>query len=294
VAKKDFVHGLETATRGTEYASNLLPMFYDLIAESYDADGKPEKAIEAYTRGIQVVDDPSMLYYNMAITYLESLKNPEEARRALEKGAMAAPTEPAIQAMLGQVFHTAGYETPAFLAFSTYLIFEPSGPRSLQAIGLWRAILRGGLAAASGAPGGVTADGAMRRPPNGGPAGSATAPASEVGDFSEIDRQFAVGQQRVIEAMDQGAGEMPTLLAQIDDVLTRLAARDPERDRATFTGRQYLPYFAELKQKNFVEPFVYWALQRAPVSGVREWLDANRDRVQAFLDWTRAYRWPAA
>jgi hypothetical protein len=30
------------------------------------------------------------------------------------------------------------------------------------------------------------------------------------------------------------------------------------------------------------------------VSGVREWLDANRDRVQAFLDWTRAYRWPAA
>lgn len=298
VAKKDYPKSLEAATRGAEYKSDMLPMFYDLIAESYDAGGQPQKAIDVYNRGVQVVPDPAMLYYNMGITYLESLKKPDDARRALEKGAAADPLQPAIQVMLGQVFHTSGYETPAFLAFSKYLILEPGGPRSVQAIGLWRAVLRGGLAASSGSPGsgtppdGTGRDGAMRRPPSGAPAASARAANSDVGDFSDIDAQFAIGQQRVIDAMDKGAGEIPTLLAQIDDVLGRLAARDPARDRNTFVGRHYLPYFAELKQKNFVEPFVYWSLQRAPVSGVREWLAANRGRVQAFLDWTKNYTWP--
>jgi tetratricopeptide (TPR) repeat protein len=264
----------------------MLPMFYDIISESHDMEGHPELAIETYKKGLLVAPDATILYHNLAITYLESLKNPDEARRTLQKGADVDPTEPALQLMLGQIYHQSGYETPAFLAFSTYLIFEPTGQRSLQGIGLWRQILRGGLAASSGAPGGGGPAAAMRDG-----ASPRAAAKTDEGDFTAIDAQFAIGQQKIIAAMDNGAGEMPTLIAQLDDLLTRLAARPAAADQGTFVGRHYLPYFAELKRRNLVEPFVYWVLQRAPVTGVRDWLTTNRPRVQEFLDCTKGFAW---
>jgi len=79
LGKKDLARAREAAIRGTEYRSDMLPMFYDLLGESYDANGEPEKAIEMYKLGLQVAPDASQLYYNMGITYLESLKKPDEA-----------------------------------------------------------------------------------------------------------------------------------------------------------------------------------------------------------------------
>ena len=94
--KKDYAKSLEAARRGTQYESDLRAMFYDLIGSSLDASGQPQQAIDAYNEGIRAVPDAGMLYHNMAITYLESLKNPEQARTTLEKGAMAEPTESAL------------------------------------------------------------------------------------------------------------------------------------------------------------------------------------------------------
>src|SRR5262249_25483646 len=144
-ANKDYEKSLAAATRGVEYRSELLPMFYDLMGGAYDSLGEPQKAIDAYKKGIQIVPDASVLYYNMGVTYLESVKNPDEGRRALEKAVTLDPGQGEFHLMLGQVFQSNGYSTPALLAFSTYLILDPTGPRGLSAYGFWRAILRGGL-----------------------------------------------------------------------------------------------------------------------------------------------------
>src|SRR4029079_15818020 len=121
-ANKEYEKSLAAATRGTEYQSELLAMFYDLVGGGYDSMGDPQKAIDAYKKGIQIVPDPAMLYYNMAVTYLESLKNADEARRAFEKAISSDPEQPDFHVMLGQVFQSNGYATPALLAFSMYLI----------------------------------------------------------------------------------------------------------------------------------------------------------------------------
>ncbi|MEZ5317798.1 MAG: hypothetical protein R2752_10390 [Vicinamibacterales bacterium] len=39
---------------------------------------------------------------------------------------------------------------------------------------------------------------------------------------------------------------------------------------------------------------MYYISQRTPFPGVREWLTAHQDRIQAFLEWARAYQWPSA
>ena len=112
--KPDLTRSIEVATRGSTYQSDMLPMFYDLVASS-----------------------------------LESLKDPTEARRWLKQAAILDPLEPEIQLMLGQVYQNAGYPTPALFAFAKYLILEPTGSRALTAYGYWRQILRGGT---TGAP----------------------------------------------------------------------------------------------------------------------------------------------
>ena len=53
-----------------------------------------------------------------------------------------------------------------------------------------------------------------------------------------------------------------------------------------------MPFFAAIKTRNDVETFVCWAIQRAPVEGARQWVQANPARVKAFLDWAQAYQWP--
>jgi tetratricopeptide (TPR) repeat protein len=282
-ANKEYEKSLAAATRGVEYQSELLPLFYDLIGSAYDSVGEPQKAVDAYKRGIQIVPDAPMLYYNMGVTYLESLKNPDEARRSLEKAIALDPKQPEFHLMLGQVFQSNGYATSALLAFSTYLILEPTGPRALTAYGFWRVILRGGLAVMSqGAP----SAGQMRAPAS----PDAKPLKSDEGDFRDFEAAITRSQQTVIEAMDRDSEEMPPLLAQVNGLMALLAARPA--DRTTFSGGYYVPFFAELKAKNFVEPFVYWSMQRAPVSGVREWISAHQSQVREFVTWSRNYSWP--
>jgi tetratricopeptide (TPR) repeat protein len=284
-ASKDYEKSLAAATRGAEYQSELLPMFYDLIGGAYDSMGEAQKAIDAYKKGIQVVPDASMLYYNMAVTYLESLKNPDEARRGFEKAVALSPGQPEFHLMLGQVFQANGYQTPALLAFSTYLVLDPAGPRALSAYGFWRAILRGGLETGQS----PTPAGQMRQLPASPQVKTAK---TDEGDFSEFESAITRSQQTVIAEMDRGSDELPSFLAHVNRLIATLVERPADRDRSTFAGTYYLPFFAELKARNFVEPFVYWSMQRAPVPGVREWITAHQAEVREFVTWSRNYSWP--
>lgn len=274
-AKKEYQKSLETAGKGTEYRSDLLPMFYDVMGATLDAMGDPQRAIAAYKRGIELAPDAALLYFNMAVTYQESLKDPDQARFALEKAVAIDPGHAEAHRLLGQLFQAGGYKTPAVLTLARFLILnDPDARGSLQAYGLWRAVLRGNT------------DPALAKIPDG-------APKTDEGDFIALDAFIDVSHAMAMKELDGGKPEIQTLVGQLDAVLGRLAARDLAADRATFVGSHYVPYFVELKQKNFVETFTYWVSQRAPVPGVKEWLDGNPDRVREFLNWSEKYKFPA-
>jgi len=279
-AKDDHQKALENARRGIVYKSPQLALFYDLIGSSLDSMGQPAQAIDAYKKGVEYVPRAANLYYNMAVTYYESLKKPDEARHALEKAVGIEPTNADTELLLGQIFETAGYRTPAFFALSTFLIIRPAGQDTLQGYGVWRRLLRAGMEPVRGTARGSAGTAAPQPPAK-----------ADEGNFADVDRQFALSQVAAQDAVDKGRSEIDALVAQIDSILTRIAAHQPADDRS-FVWTHYAPYFIELKEKNFVQPFVYWISQRAPVSGVREWLEANPARLREYLDWTLQYQWP--
>jgi tetratricopeptide (TPR) repeat protein len=283
MAKKDYDHALESARKGAEFKSDLLPMFYDVIASSLDSKGEPQQAIETYKKGIALSPDASQLYYNMAVTYRESLGQPDDARRALEKAAAIEPLHPGVQLLLGQVYQSSGYTTPAFLALSTFLVLEPGGREALNGYGLWRAVLKGGVDPIPDAP---QADGAMRM-------AMPTKPAkTDEGDFTSFDAQLSPSHDAFMKKLESGTPEIQALVAQVDQLLGTLPTAPSGPAAGSFVNTHYVPFFVTLRQKNFVEPFVYWASQRAPVPGVTDWIKSNESRVREFLDWASKYSWP--
>jgi tetratricopeptide (TPR) repeat protein len=279
-ARNDHQKALEAARRGIAYKSPQLPLFYDLIGSALDSIGQPSQAIEAYKKGVEYVPRAANLYYNMAVTYYESLKKPDEARQALEKAVGIEPTNADTELLLGQIFESTGYRTPAFFALSKFLIIRPAGQDTLQGYGVWRRLLRAGMEPVRGTARGSAATASPQVPAR-----------LDEGNFADIDRQFALSQVAAQDAMDKGRSEIDALVAQVDAILARIAAHQPRDDRS-FVWTHYAAYFIELKEKNFVQPFVYWISQRAPVPGVREWLEANQPKLREYLDWTLQYKWP--
>ena len=291
MAKKDYDKSLATAREGAQFKSELLPMFYDVIASSYDSKGQPQQAIEAYKQGIALVPDASQLYFNMAVTYRESLNKPDEARLALEKAASIEPQHPGVQLLLGQVFQSTGYTTPAFLALSTFLVLDPAGSQALPGYGLWRALLKGGVDPIPSGPmsAAPVPDRAMRGTP---PGAAAPVAKKDEGDFSTFEARLVPTHTAFMAKLDSGTPEIQALVAQVSELLATLSEKPFGPTAGAFATRHYLPFFVALKQRNFVEPFVYWASQRAPVPGVTDWLKANEPRVREFLDWASKYSWP--
>jgi tetratricopeptide (TPR) repeat protein len=289
LSKRDFTRSFDTAKRGAEFKSALLPMFYDVMASSLDSRGQPQQAIDMYKQGIALSPDASQLYYNMAVTYRESLNRPNDARLALQKAASIEPLHPGVQLLLGQVYQSSGYTTPAFLALSTFLVLDPGGGQALPAYGLWRALLKGGVDPIPDAPN-MSAMPAPNRSTRGMPA--AAPPKSDEGDFSKVDAQLAPSHEAFMRKLDQGTPEIEALIAQIDQLLGALPAQPVGPAATSFVNTHYVPFFVALKQHDYVEPFVYWASQRAPVPGVADWLKANAPRMRSFLTWAAAYSWP--
>jgi hypothetical protein len=221
----------------------------------------------------------------MAVTYRESLNQPDEARLALEKAAALEPMHPGVQLLLGQLFQSSGYTAPAFLALSKYLVLDPRGSQSLNGYGLWRALLKG---SANAAPAPSPADRAMRPPV------PPRAPAkTDEGDFSVFESQLGPTHAAFMLRMEDGTPEIQALVLQVDALMGTLAAQSSGPGAQSFVNLHYVPFFLALRQHRYVEPFVYWVSQGAPVPGVTEWLQENQGRVREFVEWASNYSWPA-
>lgn len=274
--KKEHLQSLEAARRGTQYQSDLRSMFYDVMASNFEAQGNPKQAVDTYRQAIALMPSSGVLYHNLAITYRDSLKDPAAARQVLKDGARADPRYAPISLLLGQWFEAEGYRTQAFLALTSTLAFEPS----MQAYALWRRVLKG--------PDNPMAANVMQDPDMRRSAAQTMKPQPaklDEGNFTAVDAQFAPSFQTMLERMDDGTPEIEALVTHVDGLLAAATKVPVDRGRPAFVSQQYAPFLLALREKNFVEPFVYWSAQRAPVPGVREWIQANEGRVREFRTW---------
>jgi tetratricopeptide (TPR) repeat protein len=275
--KKDYQKPLETADKGVQYKSNYLPLLYTTLGNSLDVVGQPQDAIEVYKKGVALSPNVGTLHYNLGVTYLASLRDAVQARAAFKQGALADPNHPGNHFQLAASFVTDDLKTPALLAVSRYLVLDAAADRAAPRYNLWRQLLNGNA----------------RPPDQNGQIQFVVNPnqKKDEGNLQILDMDISMSKVVSFKA-SAGKPPMQVLFEQVDSLFAMYAKRPPGDDKDKFLWTYYMPYFTEMQQKGFVEPFVYYASQRTTIAGVREWLTANGERVRAFLDWSKNYSWP--
>ena len=159
-----------------------------------------------------------------------------------------------------------------------FLVLEPKSPRSGGAHQAFLEMLRGGATPGKN-PGEISIflDLAGKK---------------DEGDFGSIELILGLSGAVGATEKNQGKSEAEKLVDQLGTVLALVSEQDGKGDKSKFTFKYYIPYFNELKKRDYVEPFAYYISQSSNISGVSEWLQANSGRVQEFLIWSEGYQWP--
>jgi tetratricopeptide (TPR) repeat protein len=275
--KQDHKKSLETAYRGAQYKSEHLAGFYLMIGNNLDVLGEPTRAVEAYKAGIKLEPTSSMLFYNLGITY-SNLNKPDEARKSLKKAVILNPNHASSHLALGTLFYKTNYKTPALFAIARFLIIEPRSERSPGAYKTLQEILQGGVRAG--------------KTPNEINIFVELSAKKDEGDFSTVDMFMGLSKAAGMTEKNQGKSEMQLFVDQLESLFSVISEIGPKGDKSKFVWKHYLPYFIELKKRGFVESFGYHISQRSNSEASKDWLWANRNLVNAFLNWSKQYEWP--
>ena len=274
--KKDYKKSLEIAYKGAQYKSDQLTGFYILIGNNLDMLGESKKAVEVYRQGIKFNPDNQMLYYNLAVTYTR-LNNLEDAKKTLKKSALLNPNHPSSHLLLAQIFSQTRYKTPALFAVMRFLVLEPKSQRAPTAYRIFSDVLRGGVG--------------QGKNPNEINIFVDMGAKKDEGDFGALELTLSLSKAVGATEKNKEKSEAQQLVDQLNTFLGVISETDPKGDRSKFTWQYYIPYFIELKKRNYIEPFAYYISQSSNISGVPEWLQANEARVNEFVSWSKSYQW---
>lgn len=276
--KKDFKQMLDLAYEGIKYKSNEIPLFYGLIANVYDDEGKPQKAVELYRQGISVLEGNteyssylSSLYYNLGVTNFRQ-KQFKEARENLKKSVSLNFGYASPNHLLAQIYKGTGYKIPALLAAARLISLEVSTPRTKNSVSVFKEIMNG--SSTKSGKGNVTI---FMNP---------DAPKDE-GDFTSFD--LILGTLTAVENdADKNKDELDKFADAVDTVIGLLAT--DKKLSTTFIGKHYLPFMAEMKVRGYVKPFACLVLQQDGDARAEAWMRANEAKVTEFLKWSRNYK----
>jgi tetratricopeptide (TPR) repeat protein len=275
--KRQFQMAIDLAAKGAEYSCPQLPQFYARIGNILDGQAQVDKAIDTYKKGIALnTPNAGTLYLNMGVSYSSGKKDFVSSKAAYKQGALVDSNYPGLHLQLATIYLGQGLKTPVLMAFSRFLVLEPNTPRAQGAYNAWRAMLDN------------------RATP-------VVQPASPLYDYVHSPQQTFEGDLTQLDAAlvtskaaaaAPGKPQIQLLIDQVDNLYGAYAMIQPGNDKDTFLWKYYIPYVVEMKKNGFVEPFVYYVNQSTNLPGVRDWLMAHPDRINAFLQWSRAYGWP--
>lgn len=277
--KGDKTKSKEIAFRGANYIADELPLFYGMIANALDDEGKPKEAIKIYRDAEDIVASmPDMkrhlssINYNLAITYFR-LKKFTESRAEAKKAVEASFSYASPHYLLAVVYNGTKYKVPALLAATRLISIELSSQRTVMSADIITQILK---------------------PQKDEKAGDINifmnidAPKDE-GDFTMFD--LILGTVTTVRGDDdKGKSNNQMFVEGLGSVFAILD--EDKKLKSTFVGRTYIPFVAEMKKLGHLEAFGNLVLYLSDKQNdeARRWIDSNEAKVNAFVSWAKAYK----
>lgn len=267
---------MTTAYSGAKYKSEELPLFYGIMAHCLDDVGKPDEAIAIYREAEAMLStERSMkphlanIYYNLGVTYVR-LKKYDEARIELKKAVENNFSYASPHYLLAVVWGNSGYKVPALMAAIRFVSVEYNTSRTGSAAAVIEETLR---PAAKGPDGKITINLNLSSP-------------KDEGDFVMYELLLPT-LVTVADKKTPNRSEAAKFVDAFGSATSRLI--EDKKLSATFVGRMYLPFLAEMKKRDLVETFGYVVLYIRGNAEAKAWLQRNDDKLGRLFTFASEY-----
>ncbi len=228
--------------------SNYTNAAYSLLGSIYDKNNQPEKAIAIYKDGLKAYPKDQNLYFNLGIADFRA-KLYADAELAAIEAIKLDPKHANSQRLYGLVTFHQNKRLNALMAFCSFLLLEPNGQRSEEAITNLQSILKGGVLKADG-PGKLS------------PAASA-----------EAAKQNAIITNAIAAAQAKNLTGTGLLEYQLKAIFTQAGQVSAKKAGKSFFDKFYADYF-------------YKMAQSGNVPGLAK-LIANKEVDGRLMDWVK-------
>jgi tetratricopeptide (TPR) repeat protein len=227
--------------------SNFTNAAFSLLGNIYDKTNQPEKAITVFKEGLKAFPSDQNLYFNLGIASFRAKKYADAELAAIESIKLDSKHANS-QRLYGLVTFHQNKRLNALLAFCSYLLLEPNGARSEEAITNMQSILKGGVLKADGASGTVGSD------------------------AREIALNNAIINSAKASGLAKKLSGQALLEHQLKTIFLRAGQASAKKADKTFFDQFYAAFFYKLAQNGQVPPFVELISVKTENAGLTDWV----------------------
>lgn len=260
--------------------SNMIGNAYSTWGTALDEDGNKKKALKVYEEGIKKVPRYNMLNYNKAVTYLR-LNETKNGIDQLKQSIIKNPAHASSQYMLGKIMAQNNNRVAALMPFMVYLLLDNKSKRADEVLSNVRFTIEADVKKLDSNKYSVNL--------------SLSALTGGLGAKTDQDEDFKLTELSLSLAAATAESKTKDMLPGdrfaylVNQFVETIATRKGQKG---FYSQFYVPFFAELKQRNYTEPFAHHIFMPSGNVMNEAWMQDHQPKVEAFHLWAEGYKWP--
>ncbi|MEI6349372.1 MAG: tetratricopeptide repeat protein [Bacteroidota bacterium] len=254
---------------------------YVNMGTSYNRLKKTDKSIEVYDQGIKEFPNFYRLYYNKGIT-LAGAKRIDEAILSFQKSITLKPDHGGSHHNIAQLLYFSKKRIPALLAGCRFLVLEPQSIKAKDILSVIQKIMNGNVEKTGEKSVTINFSLDMLRDTtaNGKP---------KENSFTSTELILAMDAALDFDEKNEKKSEVEQFIRKFETVCASL--KETKKDNFGFFWNYYVPYFTDMKDKNFIETFAFIIFSSSDDPAVSKWLNANKSKTDKFFEWSKSFEW---
>jgi len=258
-----------------------LKSVYVTYGNAYDGLKKTDKSLEIYNEGINLFPDFFMLYFNKGIT-LFSIKKYDEAIICFQKSAYLNPKHASSHNALGRLLNATDQRIPSLFAISRFLILEPQTKRAKENLAFLQTIMNANVEKSGKNSINITLSKSML-------SDTSNDGKAKENSFTSTDLILSLSAALDFDKKNKKKTDVEQFIRKFETVCASL--KESQNKNYGFYWDYYVPYFMEMKEKNFIETFAYIAFATSNNPEVDKWLKENKKEIDTFYEWSSNFTW---
>jgi tetratricopeptide (TPR) repeat protein len=243
-----------------------------------DYKGEGKKSLKMYDEGIKEFPEHYLLHFNKGITQ-SGMGESGDALESFKNSLRCNPYHASSHHAAGRTVANSN-RIPGILAMFSFLLIEPEGKRAEQNLDLLNKLIMKGVSSPDGKNVNISIDASLLDKKN----------KKKDDDFSSAELMLSLVASSNSVPDSLGAKTDADRLSYKLQLLTGLITETDKKDKGFFKTF-YVPFFAEMKKKDFMTTACYIALSSSGKEDIEKWIEDYPLKIELFYDWFEKFSW---